>query len=356
MRTRHGTHTQSPLTVFLAQRWAVLFLMIELVVFAVVGAGFFSVNGVQIVLFYGTSLFLLATAETFVIVTGGVDLSVGYVMGFATIVSAKLVAALARGGMSPAVAILLGVLITLIVGLLPGALSGFLVGTLRVPAFLATFSSGGIIYGTSLLMIGGVAAKDVPILANNIGNSYLLYLVPGQGVSLFSRPEVARGTRIIELVPTMVVLTAVFVAIAAFVLKRTRFGRHSYAIGGNIDAAHRAGINTRRHLMVTYMIGALLASLAGVIYMLEYVTGKADAGVSFLLDSIVGVVIGGASLYGGRGTVWGTVLGCLILSVLETGLRMSGVQTFDKFIAVGAILILAVLIDQFFPELVHKED
>ena len=90
--------------------------------------------------------------------------------------------------------------------------------------------------------------------------------------------------------------------------------------------------------------------------MLEYVTGKADAGVSFLLDAIVAVVIGGASLYGGIGSVGGTVLGALILAVLETGLRMAGVQTFDKFIAVGLILILAVLIDRFFPELIHKED
>jgi len=344
------------LRTFLSQRWAVLFLAAEFVIFSVVGAGFLSLNGVQIVLFYGTSLFLLATAETFVIVTGGVDLSVGYVMGFATIVSAKLVAAFAKRGMAPGPAILAAILLTLLIGLLPGLLSGLLVGRLKVPPFLATFSTGGIIYGTSLLMIGGVAAKDVPILANDIGNSYFLYWVRGQGLSLFSRPEVTRGTRVVEIVPSMVVLTLIFVAAAAFVLRRSRFGQHAYAIGGNIDAAVRAGINTRRHLLAIYTISALFASLSGVIYMLEYVTGKADAGVSYLLDSIVAVVIGGASLYGGIGTIWGTILGCLILSVLETGLRMAGVQTFDKFIAVGVILIFAVLVDQFFPELIHKED
>jgi ribose/xylose/arabinose/galactoside ABC-type transport system permease subunit len=347
---------QSRVVSFIGQRWALLFLAAEFVIFSIVGAGFFSLTGVQIVLFYGTSLFLLATAETFVIVTGGIDLSVGYVMGFATIVSAKLVAALAKAGLAPGVAILAGILGTLLVGLLPGLLSGFLVGRLNVPPFLATFSTGGIIYGVSALMIGGVAAKDVPILANEIGNSYLLYWVQGRGLSFFFRPEVARGSRVVEIIPTMVVLTAVFVVVGAFLLKRTRFGRHAYAIGGNVDAAVRAGINTRRHLLVIYMISALFASLSGVIYMLEYVTGKADAGVSFLLDSIVAVVIGGASLYGGIGTIWGTVLGCLILSVLETGLRMAGVQTFDKFIAVGVILIFAVLVDQFFPELIHKED
>jgi ribose/xylose/arabinose/galactoside ABC-type transport system permease subunit len=347
---------QRGLISYLSQYWAVAFLAVELLVFSITGAGFFSINGVQIVLFYGTSLFLLATAETFVIVTGGVDLSVGYVMGLATIVSAKLVAALSKGGMQAPAAILISIMLTLLIGLVPGLLSGFLVGRLKVPPFLATFSTGGIVYGSSLLLIGGVAAKDVPILANDIGNSYILYWAQGRGFSLFVSPVVTRGTRVIEIIPSMVVVTLLFIAAAAYVLKRTRFGQHAYAIGGNIDAAIRAGIDTKKHLPRVYMISSLFASLSGVIYMLEYVTGKADAGVSYLLDSIVAVVIGGASLYGGEGTIWGTILGCLILSVLETGLRMSGVQTFDKFIAVGVILIFAVLIDQFFPELIHKED
>jgi ribose transport system permease protein len=347
---------EHPLARFLARRWALLFLLLELAVFSVLGAGFLSLNGLQIVLFYGTSLLLLATAETFVIVTGGIDLSVGYLMGLATIVSAKLAAGLSRAGLAPTPAILLAIAGTLAVGLLPGLLSGILVGRLKVPAFLATFSTGGIVYGVSLLLIGGVAAKQVPPLANDIGNSYLLYWAAGRGFSFFSRPLVPRGSRVLELVPSMVVLTALFVGIGSYVLKRTRFGRHAYAIGGSLDAASRAGINPARHLVAVYMISALFASLSGVIYMLEYVTGKADAGVSFLLDAIVAVVIGGASLYGGMGTVGGTVLGALILAVLETGLRMAGVQTFDKFIAVGLILILAVLLDRFFPELVHKED
>jgi ribose/xylose/arabinose/galactoside ABC-type transport system permease subunit len=341
---------------FLGQRWAICFFGLELVVFSIIGQGFFSLNGAQIVLFYGTSLFLLATAETFVIATGGIDLSVGFLMGFSTIISAKLVAVMSLGGMAPLPAILLSILATLTIGLVPGALSGVLVGRLRVPPFLATFATGGIVYGTSLLLIGGTAAKDVPDLANVIGNSYLMYWVNGRGLSFFTRPEVVRGTRVIEIIPSMVIVTAIFVIIAAFILKRTRFGQHTFAIGGSEEAAVRAGINIRRHYLAIYTLSAFFASIAGVMYMLEYVTGKADAGVSYLLDAIVGVVIGGASLYGGSGSVWGTILGCLILAVLETGLRMAGVPTFDKFIAVGVILIFAVLIDQFSPELIHKED
>jgi ribose/xylose/arabinose/galactoside ABC-type transport system permease subunit len=347
---------KSGLTAFLFQRWAVIFFVLEFAVFSVVGAGFFSLNGIEIVLWNGTTLFLLAVAETFVIVTGGIDLSVGYLMGFSTIVSAKVVAALNLAGLGAGPAILLGVLITLAISLVPGVMNGFLVGRLNVPPFLATFSVGSIVYGVAALMIGGVAAKDVPSLALDIGHSYLMYYVPGRGLSFFTRPEVARGTQVWEILPGMVVLTLVFIVIASFVLKRTKFGRHAYAIGGNIDAAVRAGINTRRHFLAVYMIAAFFAALSGIIYMMEYVTGKADAGVSFLLDSIVGVVIGGASLYGGTGSVWGSALGCLIISVLVMGFRMAGIQPFARYIAVGAILIITVLIDQFFPELIHKED
>ncbi len=347
---------QSAIASFIGQRWAMIFLGVELVFFSLTAGGFFTANGIQIVLFYSTTLALLATAETFVIVTGGIDLSVGFVMGFASVISAKLSAAFAGMGLSPALSLLLAILITLAMSLAPGLVNGILVAHLKVPPFLATFAVQGITYGTSLLITRGAAAINVPGLANVIGNGYFMYWVPGRGLSFFTRPEVARGTTVVDIIPTMVVVTVLFVAVAAFLLKRTRFGRHTYAIGGNIDAAVRAGINTKRHLVVIYLISSFLAALSGIIYMLEYVTGKSDAGSSFMLDSVVAVVIGGASLFGGVGTVWRTILGVLILSVLEMGLKMLGVQTFDKFIAVGLILILAVLIDQSFPELIHKED
>jgi ribose/xylose/arabinose/galactoside ABC-type transport system permease subunit len=347
---------QKRLTSFIGQRWAILFLVLELIVFSFVGGGFFSLNGFSIVLFYSTTLALLATAETFVIVTGGIDLSVGFVMGFASVVSAKLAGAFSTAGFPPEAALGLAILITLLIGLLPGLVNGLLVARLKVPPFLATFAVQGITYGVSLLLTGGSAAINVPNLANVIGNGFFLYVVPGHGVSFFLRPDMPRGTNIIEVIPTMVVVTLLVVAVAAFLLARTRFGRHTYAIGGNIDAAVRAGINTKRHLVIVYVLSSFLATLSGIIYMMEYVTGKSDAGSSFMLDAVVAVVIGGASLFGGTGSVWKTILGVLILSILEMGLKMSGVQTFDKYIAVGVILIFAVLVDQFFPELIHKED
>ncbi|MDT8298768.1 MAG: ABC transporter permease, partial [Spirochaetaceae bacterium] len=174
-------------------------------------------------------------------------------------------------------------------------------------------------------------------------------------LSLFSRPEVARGVKVFELVPNVVVLAFLAIGVLAFVLKRTVFGQHTYAVGGNIDAAIRSGINVGRHKMKVYMLSSFLATIGGIIYMLMYVTGKADAGAASLLDAIAAVVIGGASLYGGKGTVWRTVLGGLIIAVLETGMRLMGVPTFDKYIIVGVILISAVLIDKIFPERTYTD-
>ncbi len=350
MRRRSG------LLSFVGQRWAVMFFLIELVFFSSLGSGFFALNGFSIVLFYSTTLALLATAETFVIVTGGIDLSVGFVMGFASVVSARLAGGFDDMGLDPGVSLLLAIIITLAIGLAPGFVNGVLVARLNVPPFLATFAVQGITYGISLLLTRGSAAINVPKLANVIGNGFFLYVTPGRGVTFFLPPASAPGSTVLEILPTMVVVTVLVIAFASFLLKRTRFGRHTYAIGGNIDAAVRAGIDTKRHLLAIYVISSFLATLSGIIYMMEYVTGKADAGSSFMLDSVVAVVIGGASLFGGVGTVWKTILGVLILSVLEMGLKMMGVQTFDKYIAVGIILIFAVLIDQFFPELIHKED
>jgi ribose transport system permease protein len=160
---------------------------------------------------------------------------------------------------------------------------------------------------------------------------------------------------VVTLVPNVVVLSVIFILIFAFILAKTQFGQHTYAIGGNLEAAKRAGINVSRHLIKVYMISSFFASVAGVIYTLKFVTGRADAGSARMLDAVSAVVIGGASLYGGTGTVIGTVIGALIVACLETGMVNLVIPTYNLYMAVGCILIFAVLVDQFFPELTHKE-
>jgi ribose transport system permease protein len=340
---------RSRLRELVGSRWLLAFLLLETLFFCFSTPGFASLNSIQILLFYGVEIFLLAVAELFVIITGGIDLSVGYVLGFASIVATEVVSGLANGGTPPLVALLAGVVVTLVVGLLPGLVNGWLVAYLDVPPFIATFSMLGVCHGVSELVIRGVYAMGLPQLAAEVGSGHVLY-VTGGAVTFFHRPEVERGTEVLEVVPNIVVIAGLVLGGLAFVLARTRFGRHVYAIGGNRDAAVRAGIPVRRRLLGVYALASLLASLAGVAYALKYVSGKADAGASSLLDSIAAVMIGGASMFGGSGTVARTMLGCLVIAVLELGLRMSGTPTFDKYILVGAILVGAVLIERYLPQ------
>jgi ribose transport system permease protein len=342
--------TRRRVLTLLAERWLLAFLALETLYFCFAAQGFARPNSLQILLFYGVEIFLLAMAELFVIVTGGIDLSVGYVLGFASIVSTKLISALAGAGLPPLLALAVGAVATILLGVVPGLVNGWLVAYLDVPPFIATFSMLGVCHGVSELVIGGVYAMGLPQLAADLGSGHLLYWVPGAGISFFSRPEVERGTEIWEIVPLVVVLAAVVIAVLWFVLSRTRFGRHVYAIGGSRDAAVRAGIPVRRRLLAVYALSAGLASLAGLTYALKYVSGKADAGAASLLDSIAAVMIGGASMFGGSGTVGRTLLGCLVIAVLELGLRMRGTPTFDKYVLVGVILVAAVVVERWLPE------
>ena len=131
-----------------------------------------------------------------------------------------------------------------------------------------------------------------------------------------------------------------------FLLSHMRFGQHTYAVGGNSEASLRAGIPVQRHVFRIYVLSALLASIAGFVYSMRFTNGAANAGDPLLLDSIAAVVIGGASLFGGAGTILGTVIGALIISVIQNGLVILAINPFWQFVAVGIVIILAVLVDQ----------
>ncbi len=350
MTDRAKTAGPSATSSFIGRHWAALFLVLEVIVFCIVADGFFTLHTFQLVFIAGIPLFLLAVAETFVIITGGIDLSVGFIFGFGTVVSAKLIVVFQGLGLGDAEAILVGCLATLLIGIIPGYVNGWLVARLRVPPFIATYSMLSVSYGISEILVEGSQAGNLPYLATVVGTSYFAYFIPGRGLSFFSHERVTRGTDVISILPVMVVVVFVIILIFAFVLRNTRFGQHTYAIGGSSDAAVRSGISVKWHLERVYMISSFLATLAGILYTLQYAEGKADAGASYLLDSIVAVVIGGASLYGGVGTIGGTLIGALLLSVLETGLRVLGLPNFTIYVTVGVILIVAVLVDQFLPE------
>ncbi len=342
----------------IAGRWILIFLALEIIFFSIFGTNYFSLRNLQNILLASTTVALLATGETFVIITGGIDLSVGFMVGFSGVICAKVMVTLQAAGASQAVAISSGIIAALLLGLLPGLVNGLLVAKLRVPPFIATFGMLGIAYGLAEIICNNVPIMGLPTSVGSIGHGYLVYWLPGKIFAFLQKPENLTRLELqnlVSIIPNVTVITAIVIGIFAFILARTKFGQHTYAIGGSMDAAERAGINVKRHLIKVYMISSFFASLAGVTYVLRFITGRAPAGSARLLDAVVAVVIGGASLYGGTGAIIGTVIGALIIGALETGLVNLGIPTYNLYIAVGCILIFAVLVDQFFPELVRKE-
>ena len=182
------------------------------------------------------------------------------------------------------------------------------------------------------------------------GNDALIYYISGEGGGLYflHRPEVSGELlrRMDIILPYPVVVTAFVVAWAIFLLHKTQFGRHTYAIGGSMDAAVRSGIPVDRHVILIYILSAATSGIAGFLSTLRFTAGSAVIGDPLLLSSIAAVIIGGVSMFGGAGTVIGTVIGALIIAVLTTGLVMLNVDAFWQFIVVGTVVIVAVLIDQ----------
>jgi len=341
----------------IGRRWVLILLALEIIYFSLTGTGYFSLLNLQNILVASTTVMLLAVGETFVIISGGIDLSVGFVVGFTGVICSKIMVLFNAAGAPQALSISAGIFAGLLLCLIPGFVNGILVAKLKVPSFIATFGMYGIAYGFAEIISGNIPVHNLPSAVGFIGNGYLLYYLPGK-ISFFSIPDnLTREElrQVIGIVPNVVIIASVFIIMFALILSKTRFGQHTYAIGGNMEAAKRSGINVEKHLITIYMISSFFAGLAGVIYVMKFVTGRPDAGSARMLDAVSAVVIGGASLFGGTGTIAGTIIGALIIAFLEIGLVNLAIPTFNLYIAVGCILIFAVLVDQFFPELTHKD-
>jgi ribose transport system permease protein len=346
---------ESPTGRALARNWAACFLLAMLVVFSFTGANFLSVVNFQNVVHLQTLPLLLAAAETFVIITGGIDLSIGFVAGLTSVVAAKLMQLLAAAGLPTPAVVALGAGGALLVSLLPGLVNGLVITRFKVPPFIATLGMWGIANGLALKLCEGFPVAGLPGDLPRLGNGYVVYFLPGQFFSLLGTPAGFPDARIREvwrLVPFSLIFVLVVLGVLAFVLRRGRFGRHTYAIGGSMDAAVRAGIDVRRHLVLVYVLAAGLAGLAGVFNVLQTGIGNYTTfGSMYELFAVAAVVIGGASLSGGKGRVLGSAVGVLVLAFMENGLAISGVQPFYRYIVVGVLLVVAVIIDKLFPDL-----
>lgn len=341
----------------LTEIWPWLFLLGLVIFFSTTAQGFLSVRNFGNILVASTLIMLMAIGQTYVIITAGIDLSIGWTVGLASVVCATTMRDLFNNnpGIDPAVAITGGVFAGLAVSLVPGFINGILIARIKVPPFIATIGMFGIVRGAAFLLtdgqnVVGNIATDVRNSLRVVGNGSLLYYTPHDGVfHWFAQPPDLAADQLRNLqrlAPYPVLFVIVILLIFGFVLARTQFGRHTYAIGGNQEAARRAGINVESHLIKIYMLAALTAGMAGVLHVFRFTAGSPNAGEAALLDSVAAVVIGGTSLFGGEGRLRGTVVGALIIAVLQTGLVMLNVDPLWQFIVVGCIIILAVLVNQ----------
>ena len=328
--------------------WAWIFLLVLVVFFSIAGEGFLSLTNFQNILANMSILAILAFGQTFVIIAAGIDLSTGYVMGMVAVVSALVMTSLPADWPLPLL-VLVGVIVGIAAGLVAGLVNGFLIARMKVPPFIATLGMYGIARGVGFLLSNGM---PVPIQIQGIGhlgNGYLAYFHPDTGFTWLARPENLVREQMRDLssfVPFIVIVMLVLLVVAHLVLSRTKYGLHVYAVGGSEEASLRAGIPVTRTLMYIYMTSATFAAIAGIMYNLRFTNGAANAGEAMLLDSIAAVVIGGASLFGGAGSVVGSLIGALIIAVLANGLVIMSINPFWQFIAVGVVIILAVMIDQ----------
>ena len=256
---------------------------------------------------------VIAIGMTFVILTGGIDLSVGSLVALAGVV---IGGALQRGVPVPA-AVALG----LLTGTAAGVLNGLMITLGKLPPFIATLGMMSVARGGALM------------------------LSDGRPISGFPEAIRAMATGNVAGVPVPVVMMVVLYAVAYVVLTRTVAGRYVYAIGGNEEATKLAGVKVRFHKTVVYAVSGLSAAVCALLLVARLNSAQPIAGMGYELDAIAAVVIGGTSLLGGSGSVIGTLIGALIMSVLRNGLNLLGVSSYLQQVAIGAVIIVAVLID-----------
>lgn len=287
-------------------------LIVVSVLMALAGDAFLSADNFTNIVRQISVIAIIAVGMTFVILSGGIDLSVGAVMALTGTIAAGLMA----GGLSPGLAFLAA----LIVGIAFGAVNGALVAYAGMPSIIVTLATMGVARGLALIYSGGYPIDGLP-----------------QWVSLF-------GSGSVSGFPVAGIITAALYLVAWAILAHTAFGRHVYAIGGNELATRLSGIRVGRNKLAIYTISGATAALAGMVMTSRLMSGQPNAGSGFELDAIAAVVLGGTAIIGGRGSVVGTLIGALLLGVLNNGLNMVGVDPYVQGVIKGVIILLAIYI------------
>lgn len=315
----------------LVQKFGALASLLGLIaIFSVASSAFFSVGNGLTVALQVTSIAYLGIAATCVIITGGIDLSVGAILALAGVVAAMLVKA--------GVPVPIGMLGGLLVGGLCGLINGLCVTALKLPPFIATLGMMLVARGVALQLTDARAIGGLGESFAELGNG-TLFRIAKIGDDGF--PDVTFVG-----IPYPVLLMVVLAVAVSILLNRSTLGRHLYAVGSNREAARLSGVNVNGVTLFAYVLSGLLAGLTGCVLMSRLVTAQPSEGLMYELDAIAAAVIGGTSLSGGVGSVSGTVIGAFVIGILRNGLNMTGVSAFTQQILIGVVILLAVWIDQ----------
>jgi ribose transport system permease protein len=293
---------------------ALLAMCIFLVIFPRTRTTFLTQKNIFNILRQNSTNLFLATGMTMVIILGGIELSVGSVIALSGCVAAGCVVNL---GLPEIV----GFLAALLVGALVGVFNGFVISMTDIPPFIVTLASMNITKGIALVLTGGAPIRCMTDA----------FKFPGAGY--------------IGPVPTPVVLMLIVFIIAALIINKTKLGRHIYAVGGNAQAAKFSGINVKKVKFIVYTYTGLMAGLAGIVTASRLYSGQPTAGDGAEMDAIAAVVVGGTSMSGGSGRIGGTLIGVLIIGVLNNGLNLMGVDSNWQYIVKGFVILLAVYVD-----------
>jgi ribose transport system permease protein len=293
-----------------------MFIVVVLVIcyFSYRSLRFSSLDNLTTILIAAAPFALIALGQTVVILTGGIDLSVGSVIAM----SAMSAAAVAKANPGQ---VWLTVVTALAVGLAAGSINGFFVSVVNVPPFIATLGMLTAGSGVAYAIGGGAPINGLPAEFGRIANTKVLGLQ----------------------IPVIVMILGIL--IFAVVMRRTAYGMRVYAVGGNRSAAEIAGVNARRVLFSVYAMSGVLAGLSGVMLASRVISGPPNLGQGYELDAIAAVVIGGASLMGGRGSVWGTALGLILIQTLNNGLDILLVPSYWQDVIKGVLIVFAVAVD-----------
>ena len=314
----------------LADLWIVLILLALVIAFSVASPSgtFLSLANFRAITIDTSEILLLAAGQTLVLIAAGIDLSIGSLVIFCAVVTAELLGAFSgsasQGYPNVLVGVAIAVPVSLVAGTAWGVLNGWVTVKMKVPPFIVTLGTLWVALGFAQIISGGYNVASVPTQLQDI------FVFGG----------------LLGIVPWPVVVAIVGVGILWILLARTRFGLRTYALGANMESLRRAGVNVDRHTILIYAIMGLLCGVVGVMDVARFSTASLSAHQLDNLNAIAAVVIGGTSLFGGRGHMGGTVIGAFIPAVLRNGFIILAIQPFWQNVVVGVFLVLAVYIDQ----------